>query len=246
MEPTRPEIVYPRRQAIRSVMKNGIAAAFAVMMKLDVSGKENLPKTGPLVIVANHFHFLDPVAMIRLLPYPAEYLGGPRTPNAPGWTENFRQFYRIVQIQRGASSRDGLLAAQSILRQKGVMCIFPEGGSWASVLRPARPGAALLAARAGAPLIPVGIDGLTDVFPALAKGRRAHVHIRFGKPFGPFDLSSKERSYRQQLDDFGHEIMQKIAELLPPERRGYYSSDPAIREAARGTEIYPWADTVEE
>jgi len=34
--------------------------------------------------------------------------------------------------------------------------------------------------------------------------------------------------------------MGNIAELIPPERRGYYSSDPLIREAARGTEIYPW------
>ena len=33
---------------------------------------------------------------------------------------------------------------------------------------------------------------------------------------------------------------------IPPERRGYYSDDPAIRQAAKGTEIYPWADAVEE
>ena len=40
----------------------------------------------------------------------------------------------------------------------------------------------------------------------------------------------------------GHIIMRNISPLLPPERRGYYSDDPAIREAARGTEIYPWAN----
>jgi hypothetical protein len=39
--------------------------------------------------------------------------------------------------------------------------------------------------------------------------------------------------------------MRKIAELLPPERRGFYSEDPIIREAAKGTEIYPWADEAE-
>jgi hypothetical protein len=36
--------------------------------------------------------------------------------------------------------------------------------------------------------------------------------------------------------------MRHIADLIPPERRGYYSDDPAIRAAARGTEIYPWTD----
>jgi hypothetical protein len=43
----------------------------------------------------------------------------------------------------------------------------------------------------------------------------------------------------------GHEIMRHIAELLPPEKRGHYSDDPAIREAAKGTEVYPWAHAVE-
>ena len=39
--------------------------------------------------------------------------------------------------------------------------------------------------------------------------------------------------------------MRSIADLLPVELRGFYSSDPAIRAAAEGTERYPWADKVE-
>jgi len=39
--------------------------------------------------------------------------------------------------------------------------------------------------------------------------------------------------------------MRRIAELIPPERRGHYSDDPAIREAAQGTEVFPWADAPE-
>jgi hypothetical protein len=39
--------------------------------------------------------------------------------------------------------------------------------------------------------------------------------------------------------------MRSIASLIPPELRGYYSTDPAIRAAAKGTEQYPWADKVE-
>jgi hypothetical protein len=47
------------------------------------------------------------------------------------------------------------------------------------------------------------------------------------------------------LDEIGHEIMRHIAEMLPPEKRGHYSNDPVIRAAAKGTEIYPWADKIE-
>ena len=64
---------------------------------------------------------------------------------------------------------------EAVLAQRGVVGIFPEAGSWAAVLRPARPGTAFLAARTGARLMPMGLDGLIDVFPYLSRGRRACV-----------------------------------------------------------------------
>lgn len=239
-------VTYPRRLFVRALLRAGIRAAFALIMKLKVNGRENLPASGPLLLVGNHFAFLDPVAVIGITDYPLEFIGGTRTPNAPGWTNFFRQAWGILPIIRGGSSRDGLLRAQRFLEQKGVLCIFPEGGSWADVLRPPRPGAALLAARTSALIVPIGLDGLNDVFPSLAKGKRAQVTINIGKPFGPFQLDMRDRSARQAMDDIGHEVMRHISELIPPGRRGFYSDDPAVREAAKGTEVYPWEGIVEE
>jgi len=236
---------YPRRLFMRWLLRNGIHLGLSALADIHINGRENLPATGPLIIAGNHFHFLDPVAVIHLTPYPLEFIGGPRTPNAPGWTEVFRKGWDVLPIIRGGSSRDGLLRAQRILEQKGVLAIFPEGGSWATVLRPPRPGAVLLAARTNARILPIGLDGLTEVFPSLGKRRRARVTINIGKPFGPYQLELRDRSARQAMDDLGHEIMRRIAELLPPERRGFYSDDPAIREAAKGSEIYPWEGIVE-
>lgn len=236
---------YPRRLIVRGFMRGIIRALFSGMMHIQVNGKDNLPQSGPLLLVSNHFAFLDPVAVIHITNYPLEFIGGSQTPNAPAWTNVFRQAWGILPIVRGGSSRDGLLRAQKLLEQRGVLCIFPEGGSWATVLRPPRPGAALLAARTDAMLVPIGLDGLTEVFQSLAKGRRARVTINIGKPFGPFRLDVRDRSARQAMDEVGHEIMRRIAELIPPEKRGFYSEDPAIREAAKGTEIYPWDGVVE-
>ena len=131
------------------------------------------------------------------------------------------------------------------MAQRGILGVFPEGGSWAAVLRPPRPGAAFLAARTGARLLPMGFDGLIDIFPRLRRGQRAHATVRIGKPFGPFSAEGRGRERRRQLNEIGHQIMRHIAELIPAERRGHYSDDPAIRAAAKGTEIYPWADAVE-
>jgi hypothetical protein len=89
------------------------------------------------------------------------------------------------------------------------------------------------------------LSGLNDLFPMLGKGKRARAIFRVGKPFGPFKVTGSGRQRRAQLDEIGHEIMPHIAELLPPKQRGHYSDDPAIRQAARGAEVYPWADKVE-
>lgn len=236
---------YYRRRLVRGVLRRGIAAIFTAFTHFDITGKDNLPETGPLLVVANHFHFLDPLAVIHCMPYPMEFIGGRQAPNAPGTVSWIRNLWGVLPVSRGASSRDSLLRAQHFLENQGVLGIFPEGGSWAAVLRPARPGAALLAARSGARILPVGLDGLIDVLPRLRRSRRATVHINIGKPFGPFILDANARANRQQMDAIGDEIMRHIAELLPPDRRGYYSDDPTIRAAAKGTEIYPWDNAQE-
>jgi 1-acyl-sn-glycerol-3-phosphate acyltransferase len=233
---------YPRRRVLRGLLRRVTQVLFAGLMDLEIAGQENLPKNGPLLVVANHFSFIDPVAMVRLAPWPIEFIGGFRMPNAPAWTALIPKIWGYYPIYRGTASRDGLRAAEAVLAQGGVLGIFPEAGNWATVLRPARPGAAFLASRTGAPILPMGFHGLIDVFPRLRNRRRARVALRIGKPFGPFHATGRGRARRQQLEEIGHEIMGRIAELIPPERRGHYSDDPAIRAAAQGTEVYPWDD----
>ena len=183
--------------------------------------------------------------MIRATPWPLEFVGGFDNPSAPPVVTWIPKVWGRYPVFRGTGSRYALRGAEAVMAQEGVLGIFPEGGSWAAVLRPPRPGAAFLAARTNARMLPMGFDGLIDVFPRLRKGRRARVTVRIGKPFGPFAATGRGRERRRQLEEIGHKIMRRIAELIPPERHGYYSDDPAIRDAAKGTEIYPWADAVE-
>jgi 1-acyl-sn-glycerol-3-phosphate acyltransferase len=137
-----------------------------------------------------------------------------------------------------------LRAGEAILKQNGVLGIFPEGGNWAEVLRPARPGAAYLASRTQTRILPIGLYGLNDIFPVNLR-QRPEAHINIGPPVGPFTASGRGRERREQLDDIGLRIMQSIANLLPDEKRGFLSEDPSIREASKGTEIYPWEHKTE-
>ena len=235
---------YPRRLLICKIMRVLSVPAFGLLSRLEIIGAENLPVKGPLIVAGNHFSFTDPAAVVRIARWPLEFLGAADPPHAPDIAKILPKMWGIHRLYRGTGSREALRAGQAILRQGGVLGIFPEGGSWAQVLRPARPGTAYLTTLTGAPILPLGLYGLNDIFP-LKPGRRAKVTINIGKPFGPFQVTGRGRERREKLDDIGHEIMRQISALLPPEMRGFYSDDPAIREAAKGTEIYPWADKVE-
>jgi 1-acyl-sn-glycerol-3-phosphate acyltransferase len=236
---------YPRRKLIRSLLQKLAHAAMATLADLHTIGKENIPAGGPLLVVANHFSFIDPVAMVQTVPWPIEFVGGLEMPNAPPAVTWIPKVWGYYPVHRGSASLGALRAAETILKQDGVLGIFPEAGNWATVLRPARPGAAFLAVRTGAPILPMGFAGLNDVFPALRQGRRARVTLKIGELFGPFQAEGKGRHRRKKLDAIGDEIMNRIASLIPPEKRGHYSDDPAIRAAAQGTEIYPWNENPE-
>jgi 1-acyl-sn-glycerol-3-phosphate acyltransferase len=239
-----PKYRYPRRRVIRYLLHQLSIPVFGAVANVQLIGKENIPKQGPLLVVGNHFSFVDPVAFVRLARWPMDFIGAAFPPFAPGWTKLLVNMWGIHKLYRGTGSTEALRAAESILEQDGVIGIYPEGGSWATVLRPARPGTAYLAARTGATLLPVGLYGMNDVFP-LRFRNRATATIKIGKPFGPFKITGRGRERREKLDEIGQTIMRKIAALLPDEIRGSYSDDPARRAAAKEFEAYPWAETVE-
>ena len=243
--PKRIGIRYPRRRLVRGLLRTLTRALFHLLTRLEVLGRENLPAEGPLLVAINHFNFADPALILRVVPRQLEVLGGFHTPNGPTWGPLILKLYGNLPVKRGTGARDALRAAEGILAQGGVVGIAPEGGSWATVLRPPRPGAAFLAARSGARVVPVGIDGTPDIFPSLRRGQRARVTVRIGQPLGPFQAAGHGQERRCQLDAIGEQIMRRIAELIPPEHRGYYSDDPAVLAAAKGTEAYPWDDAQE-
>lgn len=236
-----PNVKYPRRQFIRTGIKGLVHAAFWVLTDFEIEGEENLPVRGPLIIAGNHFSYADSVAMIRLAPPEIEFFAGANPAFTPAWAEFLPKLWGVYYVRRGTVSRRALRAAESVLEQGGIFGIFPEGGAWAEMLRPARPGAAYLAARTGAPVLPVAFTGFRDIFP-LRLRNRADVRIRIGQPIGPFQAQGRGRKRRERLDEIGREIMGGIARLLPDELRGQFSRDPEVRRAAAEVADYPWKE----
>ncbi|MEN6369138.1 MAG: lysophospholipid acyltransferase family protein [Thermotogota bacterium] len=232
----------PRRRVMRRFLAALIRVAFALLTRFHVEGQENIPQEGPFLVVANHFHFTDPLAVIHAVRRPLDFIGGFRMPFAPASVRLLPRLWGLYRVPRGEEgfARAALRGAESTLLEGGVVGIFPEGGSWTNVLRRPRPGTAFLASRTGVCVLPVGIDGTDGIFPSLRRFRRQPVTVRIGAPIGPFRMKGTGRPGRDRLDAIGDTAMRAVAGLIPEDRRGVYSTDPDIRQKAEAVAAYPW------
>ncbi len=230
----------PQHSGMRWILRKLIRLLLFVLTRIQIEGEENIPESGPLIVAANHFHFLDPLAIIYAMPWPLDFIGGFHMAFAPKCLRWIPRLWGLHRVRRSGSSRGALRQAEETLKAGGFLGIFPEGGSWAAVLRPPRPGSAFLATRTEAQILPVGLCGVQDIFVRLKRLRRATVRVQIGKPIGPFAKAEGGRAGRSNLDAVGDAILRAVAMLLPPEERGVYSEDPKRREEALAVARYPW------
>lgn len=221
---------------------------FHAIMKIKVVGREHLPPVGqPLILICNHFSWFEVPLLIGKLPYRPVVLGSAEVWQHPVGYWLARAFGGIP-IHRGQVDRQPLKQALAVLERGGVLAIFPEGGIDPE-LRPlteagvnvagvagqtvripprlisARPGAAYLAVRSGACILPTAVEGAEYLWQNLRRGRRTAVTLHIGAPFGPLELAEGLRAgeRRTAVDQLGDEMMGHIAALLPPEQRGPYA-----------------------
>jgi 1-acyl-sn-glycerol-3-phosphate acyltransferase len=189
----------------------------------EVKGQENLPEQGPLLIVCNHIHTADPPIVAASIKLKAvfmakEELFRKRWPRF--WVQNFGAF----PVRRGGADREAIRQTERWLKAGVSVIIFPEGTrSPSAQLIPALPGAASIASRLGAPILPVGITGTEKLKKLRLRWPRLKITITIGPPFRlPSSDGKLTKEARGQLTG---EIMGHIARLLPPEYRGVYAQD---------------------
>ncbi len=78
-----PTVLYPRFQKRRRLLKWLAGRALHMLTNLKVEGQENLPESGPMIVVANHFHWADPAVIIHVMPRLVEFIGDTTAPNSP-------------------------------------------------------------------------------------------------------------------------------------------------------------------
>lgn len=146
-------------------------------------GAHHLPDTGPAIVVSNHVNYLDPLAMGATFDRPLHFMAKKELFEYPvfGWL--LRKVHAFP-VRRGKADRHAIRRALQVLADGHVLALFPEGTRSATGdLQEFQRGAAMLALRSGAPVIPMVILGAHE---ALAGGRklprRGPLTVRVGPP----------------------------------------------------------------
>lgn len=221
---------FPKKFPVRDVdsppMRYSIAVSLSRLYlrllrgrRLRIEGSVNVPAEGPLLVACNHTSNLDPMI-----------LGGyfPRTLFAMAKREMF--FARpvawflaginCIPVERGAPDRRAVTRALEVLRLRGRLLIFVEGTrSRDGTMHRPEVGIAFLARRSGARVLPVAIchtGGIGTAPPG--RGRGGEIVVRYGTPFTIDGTGGRDD--RAVADEIG----ERIAALLPAERRGVYGA----------------------
>jgi 1-acyl-sn-glycerol-3-phosphate acyltransferase len=199
-----------------------------------VIGKENVPRTGPLLICPNHSASVDPPLVPAFTPRKdvwsmakSEYF---KNPTVSWWFT----WYNAFPVVRHTADRAAMRRSFELLRDGHALLVYPEGTRTPEgVLVKPEAGAGFIAQKSGCPVLPVALVGTRQVMPKGAKlPRRARVSMTFGKPF-------RVETKRPDGTRIGHEdasdaIMVRIAELLPADMRGEFSDLDAQRKRLEG------------
>lgn len=181
------------------------------LMRFRPQGLDNIPTEGPFVIAANHIHALDPIMVAIIVPQHVSFMAKEEVMHSRllGWL--VRQVGSFP-VKRGKADIQAIRQALKVLAQGNVLGIFPEGTrSKTGEVQAAFAGAALLAARADVPIVPMALYGQYRLGGIFRANVGEPVRIASAIPGKP---TAEERAQGTEM------TMQRIAALLAECREG--------------------------
>lgn len=182
-----------------------VAIQILVMLlapRLRISGQHHLSHRGPVILAPNHSSHADSALLCAAVRRPLWFMAMRDIFKNP-FLARFATFFKAFPIERDSADRAGLSFAETLLAHKQVLVVYPEGRlSLDGNLGHIQSGAALLALRSGATLIPVGISHSTQLMPYGMQWPRltlAPIRVHFGEPISMTDLAHLPKRQQRQI-----------------------------------------------
>jgi 1-acyl-sn-glycerol-3-phosphate acyltransferase len=226
------------RSSFLAIVRAFLRLALLVVGSADYYGRENIPPAGPYIITVNHMSKADPpLLMLAFPPMRLRFFAGEKWRRHPLFGP-IMAAAGAIYINRGEVDRRALKEAMEALQTGSIFGLAPEGTrSKVHAMITARDGAAYLASRADALIVPVGVVNTDVVGERLRRLRRTHLEVHIGRPYRLPRLGRRVKG--AELSAYTHLIMVQIAALLPERYHGVYKGSPALKALLAGEDPWP-------
>lgn len=177
---------------------------------LQATGYGELP-AGPFIVAGNHSSLLDWVFVARFVDRPIRFVLTREFYDQPGFTALYRRL-GVIPIRDGSIELSAVRQLLGTLERGEIVGVFPEGRiTRDGALLPAQPGVISIAARAGVPIVPVGVRGAFEAFPRDARLPRPRaVRVAYGTPL---EIPATAARSREGQGCLAAELMRRIGDL---------------------------------
>jgi len=182
--------------------------------RVEVEGADTVPVTGPVILAPVHRSFMDFFAVSEVTKRKIFYMTKEEMWKSP-LLGAFLDSVGAFPVHREGADRLALERAQDVLERGDVLILFPEGTRRAGpVVEDLHEGAAFLAARTGAPIVPIGVGGTAQAMPKGSKFvRPVKVHLVVGPPIDAPPRSARGRVPRTQVHALTEQLGAQLQHL---------------------------------
>jgi 1-acyl-sn-glycerol-3-phosphate acyltransferase len=189
-------------------------AVLTLGFSIRYTGRRNIPKDGPALLIANHQSFLDPLAVGLASPRRLSFLAR-KTLFKNRFFGNLLRSLDTVPVDQEGVAKEGLRAILDKLHEGRAVLVFPEGErTWKGNIQAFKPGIQLLIKRTHCPIVPVGIAGAFDALPRTRNwpifsplfmpATRGALGVAVGKPLDSKRFAAMPRE--QMLEELENEL----------------------------------------
>lgn len=180
---------------------------FSIFYRVELVNAANVPGKGPFILCANHKGWLDMFFIGYRIPRWVHYMAKEELFRNPplGW---LLKTLGAFPVKRGKGDIESIKTAFKLLEEGHILGILPEGTRMKSRKRgeiKPKPGAAMIAIKAGVPIIPVAIGGSYRPF--------SKIRVVYGKPFN-LDLDKSKKYTVDEMREISQNIMDRVYDLL--------------------------------